>query len=189
MSDDKIILPDSPEAAQLRTITGWVSRDGRFFGDDERIARYAGSTHSVCECGNVTEKMYTACADCRKKHKEERIAKFPRQEWDGATPLYSEALDRYMFSVDDIEDLMVDHELEFDALQPLVCSPNRARMIEMDDFCDELPDHGEPPDALVEAADAFNKAVEGLVLSWSPTDLVATWKDAPKLKDLLDDGK
>ncbi len=41
MADDPIILPDSPLAARHRTVTGWVSRDGRFFGDDEQTARRA----------------------------------------------------------------------------------------------------------------------------------------------------
>ncbi|MEQ1969482.1 ead/Ea22-like family protein, partial [Xenorhabdus nematophila] len=45
----KIVMYDSPEAAQIKIVTGWVSRDGRFWGDDERMARYCGATHRQCE--------------------------------------------------------------------------------------------------------------------------------------------
>ena len=46
MNDIKqIILPESPEAASVQTVTGWVSRTGRYWGNDERMARYDGSTH------------------------------------------------------------------------------------------------------------------------------------------------
>lgn len=40
MSDKSVIMFDSPEAATYRTdIKGWVSRDGRYYGEDERGAR------------------------------------------------------------------------------------------------------------------------------------------------------
>ena len=41
----KIILPESPEAASIQTVTGWVSSNGRYWGNDEHMARYDGSTH------------------------------------------------------------------------------------------------------------------------------------------------
>lgn len=69
-STEKVVMSDSTEAAQLVTITGWVSRTGIFYGNDERIARYAGCTHRPCEtedCGKPTEKTYIYCDDCRHK--------------------------------------------------------------------------------------------------------------------------
>jgi len=86
MSGEKVIPFDSPEAARLVTVTGWVSSDGRFFGnldDAERIARYAGCTHQPCgECGVLCEKMYTRCPECRAKEESKRFAEKKRQEWD-----------------------------------------------------------------------------------------------------------
>ena len=46
MAEKPIIMEDSPEAASIKTVTGWVSRTGRFCGDDERMARFDGSTHN-----------------------------------------------------------------------------------------------------------------------------------------------
>ena len=44
MSETKIVLLEDAEAATLKTVTGWVSRDGLFFGSDERTARWSGAT-------------------------------------------------------------------------------------------------------------------------------------------------
>ena len=49
MTDKKRILYDSPEAASVQTVTGWVSSRGMFCGNDEHMARHHGSTHRVCE--------------------------------------------------------------------------------------------------------------------------------------------
>ena len=37
MAEKPIIMEDSPEAASIKTVTGWVSRTGRFWGNDERL--------------------------------------------------------------------------------------------------------------------------------------------------------
>lgn len=71
--DNKVIMRDSPEAASLQTVSGWVSRHGRFFGSDESIARYDGCTHVACSrCGAATEKRWTACTECRSQNSNPR---------------------------------------------------------------------------------------------------------------------
>lgn len=42
-----MVMSDSPEAATRVTITGWVSRHGRFYGEDE----WAGSPRRVARIG------------------------------------------------------------------------------------------------------------------------------------------
>lgn len=44
-----IIMYDSPEAASLKTVTGWVYEDGRLFGQDENLARFCDATHRSCK--------------------------------------------------------------------------------------------------------------------------------------------
>lgn len=47
-----MIMRESAEAASFQTVTGWVSSNGHFYGNDERTARYDGCTHQLCEsCG------------------------------------------------------------------------------------------------------------------------------------------
>lgn len=175
MSADKIILPDSPEAATYRTdIRGWVSRDGRFYGDgpqNERTARYAGSTHSICgECGAVCSKNYTRCDNCRSKADLVRFLALPRAPWDGEM-IYSEATERYYATPEDALDDF-DEGTPADEMRLLLCKPNHARRIEEDFFSDDLPEDGDYdslPVELQEAIEAFNKVAESCApLSWTP---------------------
>ncbi|EKB5404420.1 hypothetical protein OOP60_004875 [Salmonella enterica] len=46
---EKIVMMDSDEAASIRTLTGWVDRQGRFWGNDEYQARWCGATHRKCK--------------------------------------------------------------------------------------------------------------------------------------------
>ena len=60
--EEKTILFTSDEAAKYTDgISGWVSRDGFFWGKDERAARYHGCTHVLCEdCGNPARSGFGA---------------------------------------------------------------------------------------------------------------------------------
>jgi hypothetical protein len=166
MSETKIVLPEDDIAATLKTVTGWVSRDGLFFGSDERTARWSGATHVRCsECGVVTEKGWTLCAGCREKEAAARFAVLERRDWDGSQMVYSAALEKYF---DSPEDALDDAEGDADSLRLVLCEPVHARTIEGDYFCDELPEDGDLPDELAEAIVAFNEAVKGVVLSWLP---------------------
>lgn len=170
--NDKIIMAESPEAAEYRTgLSGWVSR-GQYFGDGpnaEASARYHGCTHYVCKyCSAPAPKPYTACQECRDKKDLERFESLPRADWDGKAMLYSEAQDRYYATPDDAEDALEEGESLAD-LRLLICEPNNVRTIDPDYFCDDMPDdETEVPPELEEAMEAFNEAVAGIVLSWSP---------------------
>jgi hypothetical protein len=45
MKTEKIVMMDSDEAASIQTVTGWVDRQGRFWGGDEHqgalVRRYS----------------------------------------------------------------------------------------------------------------------------------------------------
>ena len=172
MMSKQIVMRDSPEAAQYRTdLKGWVSRDGFYFGDGpqgERTARYAGCTHVPCErCDAPTPKGYTQCRGCRDLIYIAKYEAMPRAEWDGKALLYSEARDQYYSTPDDAaEDLEEDQTLA--DLRLVICEPNYVRQLEPDYCCDDLPEDGDVPDDVAEAMEAFNEAVAGIVLSWSP---------------------
>jgi hypothetical protein len=189
--DDMIVMPDSPDAATLVTVTCWQSRTGELYLDKpgaEATARYKGSTHVVCdECGKPSRKPYTACEECRYKHKAEAFAKLPLEEWDGSTLLYSEAYDHYLHDEDDVEEFMRDHECSFDDLECVICEPCNAMQIDADLWNGDLPEeaNNELPKEMQAAVDAFNEAIKGVVLSWKPTGIVATWTDAPTIEELL----
>lgn len=168
---EEMILNTSDEAAKFVTgLSGWVDRHGRFFGNDERIARYSGATHTPCaDCGAPVTKCYTRCPACREKKAVERYAAMESQKWDGETPLYSDALDEYFYDEDYIRDAAHEHECSLDDLRLIVCQPNHYREIDTDYWQDELPEDGDVSPELVEALGALNRVVRSLgPASWSP---------------------
>lgn len=165
---DQMIMYDSPEAAEYRTnLSGWVSRDGLYFGSDEYIARYSGCTHRpCCECGAATPKSYLLCNACRAKKDQARYEAMPEEEWDGKSMLYSEVSGEFYFDLCEAEDSL-EHWQTLRAIRLVICRPVYASL-DVDYFADDLPPEGEPPPELVDAIDAFNRSVAGVVLSWEP---------------------
>jgi hypothetical protein len=98
----------------------------------------------------------------------ERFDSFPRAEWDGKAWLYSEAQDKYYPNPAEAEDALEEGETLAD-LRLVICNPNYVRQIDTEYFCDDLPEDSDDVPPEVEAAmEAFNEAVAGIVLSWSP---------------------
>jgi hypothetical protein len=50
----------------------------------------------------------------------------------------------------------------------VICTPNYVRPLEPDYCSDDLAEDCDVPNKVEEAMDAFNAAVAGIVLSWSP---------------------
>ena len=143
----KIILQDSEEAAQPYTMTGW--------------------THfKCCHCGEPVKKPYTDCD----KLEFERYCALPTAEWDGNSMLYSDTRDQYYGSLDDVYD-EIEEGQDISELRLLICKPNYVTPLESNYCCDELADDMDVPAAVEEAMYAFNKAVAGIVLSWSPSNV------------------
>lgn len=156
-----IILYGSPEAAQQVTVTGWRSRNGIFYGNDEHIARWAGCTHIACpECGSFTSKRYTHCDACRDKRRGERYSALPREIWDESTPVCTFEGDQYFFDLDSLIDHCHDNDCRPEDLQLVICEPVMLQQINEEFWRDDLPDDGELPDAIHIALDALNKAIQ-----------------------------
>ena len=171
-----VILPDSPEAATLQTVTGWVSAKGHFYGIDEKLARYDGSTHRLCsECGNLIEKN-GYCAPCHVKKKLLQYEKMPRKKWNGQDMLYSLTEDRYFYSNEDLEgyvDGAPDVMPSLESLCLIICEPIYASEIDINNiYEDSFPDDDgyEVPQELVAAFENLNSFLleANIILSWSP---------------------
>jgi len=108
--ENKIILSSDDYAASLQTLTLWVSRHGRVY-NNEQTARYDGCTHRKCDCGNLVEKHWLKCDECRAKTGVEKYRAMPFKEWDGKTPLCLFDTDTYFFSSDDIDYYCEENEI------------------------------------------------------------------------------
>lgn len=169
MNDNKpVVLPSDANAATYRTdIKGWVSRHGRFYGNDERTARYDGSTHGVCSCGAVTKKSRLFCPSCEDKRDLERWLALPVVEWDGMTPLCED--DTYFFSYDDVISHCDSNLVNPSDLRLVLCKPNYAAHLDASYWEGDLAEDRDVPEWLEKAIEAFNEviAAQREPLSWS----------------------
>ncbi len=155
MADETIVMYDSFEAAEVMTKSGWVSRDGRFWGSDEHTARMAGCTHIACStCGAVYEQN-RYCKPCHDRKRAAVFAGLPVETWDGQTPLCLYDSDRYFFG-EDVLDWLADHPEE---VRICKCKPGYLSKIDRDVWADDLPEDGDLPDAVEEALAALNAAI------------------------------
>jgi len=168
---EKIVLNTSKEAATFKTgISGWVDRHGRFYGKDERGARWSGATHILCpECGKPDSKNWIICADCRLEKAVVRYYKMERKEWDGETPLYSHRTDKYFFDSDDIEDDLSFYDCSIEFLRLIICKPVYLRQIDDSFFLDDMPEDSELSEEIWDAINVLNEAVKKQKpIAWEP---------------------
>ena len=173
MQSDKVVMRDSDEAAQIKTVTGWVSRDGHFYGDDERLARYAGSTHQPCKtCGKLVTKSWLLCDECRALEHLKDWNALPAEPWDGESPLYSDALEEFFFHGE-----MFDHIDEGETEESLRlqhCLPRYLSQLDTGSWEDELSTEDESADLPVEVEEALH-ALNAAIKKAGPV----TWEPKP----------
>jgi len=177
-SNEKVVPYDSPEAASIKTVTGWVDRHGRFWGNDEHMARWSGCTHQKCpKCGSL-KKARGYCKPCHEAGEIEKWQAMPRMPWDGMAMLYSQAADRYFSDIEAVDDYCNDSKSDVESLRLVICTPNIALPIDPEEhYSDDMPeDGGNLPIALQEAFAALNDAIRACAepLSWSPGKTVPT---------------
>lgn len=170
------VMYDDPTAATFRTgLSGWVSRNGRYFGRGttaEHQARYDGSTHKKCEgCGNPVAK-HNYCKRCYHNKLVERYRSLPVIDWDGVTPICLFDDDKYFFSEGDLMDYCWDNETQPESLMLVLCTPHYLREVTYDYWCDDMTeDMEELPRPIVHALDTLNRAIrecnELQPISWS----------------------
>lgn len=178
MNETKIVLYDSDEAASFRTnISGWVSRQGRFYGEQyqaEHLARRDGCTHIKCDCGELIEKRWIRCKACRDAKALKSYNNAPEKEWDGKAMLYSPVTDTYYSSPDEPWE---DDEFDENANPMLyICEPNTLCTVDesnlgIDDILPEDASYEDcVPEDVKEAIDNLNKAIREnqQAISWSP---------------------
>jgi hypothetical protein len=172
MKTEPVVMYDSPEAAKQVTVTGWVSRRGIFYGDNEHIARWDGCTHKACEgCGLPCEKSYIKCRNCREKADIARWEAMPKKAWDGAQMIFCDATDHYYSDPEGILEYCEDEGVSLADMRPILCEPNYAREVDSDYWTDELPeDEYDLPEDIETALAALNKAIREHKepLSWGP---------------------
>lgn len=181
---EKIVMMDSDEAAHIQTVTGWVDRHGRFWGNDEYQARWCGSTHRKCKNKPDVHPVHSTRGYCEECHREARQAKFLAMErvvWSGE-PLTIFDSDKYFFDAESLADYCVENSLLPSELQLVICEPNYPPEFDIEQHCEEIiPEGGDYfslPQTVRDAADALNKAIkESEPVSWSGSERSAIVSD------------
>lgn len=168
----KQVMFDSDEAAQYKTgLSGWVSRHGHYWSEDERAARYDGCTHTRCEdCKEPVDRGRLICPKCHELRQVKRYATMPKEVWNGKGMLYSDAADKYFQDWDDAEVYLEDEGGTIKGLRLIICEPQYLPLLDSSDYgCDSLAEDGELPDAAIEAIEEFNKIIKKIgAVSWMP---------------------
>lgn len=188
MKTEKIVMMDSDEAASIQTLTGWVDRQGRFWGNDEYQARWCGATHRKCKNKPDEHPIHSThgyCEVCSRESRQAKLAEMERVTWDGE-PLVIFESDQYFFDAESLAEYCCENSVLPSELQLLICEPNYPPEFDIEQHCEEvIPDGGDYhslPQAVLDAADALNKAIkESEAVSWCGSDKVAIVSD-----DILD---
>lgn len=174
---------ESNDAASIKTVTGWVSRDGHFWGNDEHMARWGGCTHRICE-NNPDHGVHEIRSYCEKCHDERRQQYFDSLEkkvFAGENLVIFDS-DFYFFDFDSLIDYCIENEVLPSELRLMICEPNHIPEFYIIDHCEnELPEDGDEshiPRSVLETADALNKAIrESDAISWSQGKYAAIVSD------------
>jgi hypothetical protein len=172
----EVILNTDDRAAKfVENISGWVSRDGWFFGGNEEAARYRGCTHVACgDCGEPVEKSRNYCDACAEKRADARYEKLERAEWDEKGMLYSEVADKFFSSWDEVADYLEEYNEQTVAplsLRLVICEPEYMQSVDTDYWSHNMPDDwdGDLPGEVMAALDALNDALRAAgPVSWRP---------------------
>ena len=182
MKDEKIILAEDDEAAKFVTgLSGWVDKNGVFWGQLEEMARYASATHKRCEeCKTaIINRVYRCCVDCIEKKDIERYSKLEKKVWDGEVYLYSDRDDVYFSDYDQLNDYIDEHQIEnIDSLRLVICEPEHLRELDADYWADDLPEDAELPESVLSTIEALNAALKDAgIVSWHPGKFAAIIED------------
>jgi len=174
-TDPPIILPSDPTAATLRTLTGWVSRQGRFYGEGpqaERMARWDGATHLACTgCDKPTIKSYGLCDSCRNKAQTTRWEALQLIDYDGKSMFCIYQDDKFFADEEEFFDYCDENEIELGEVMLVVCVPRGLRLLNSDYWGDELPEDGDLPDEVVTAVRHLNEVLAATKETrWYPSD-------------------
>jgi len=186
-TEQKIVMYDSPEAAQLKTMQVWVSgpdEHGRsYLCQTEDQARYSGCTHKKCECGAAVKKGWVKCEECRYKHQENSYLKMPYVSWDGIKPVVTAYGDDYFFNDSDLCEYMEEHELT--EVELIICEPIGYKQLEVEHISgDECHEDFEPPKELVKRVNELNEFIKTLKPhSWQPGKFRTSYKLPPEAND------
>lgn len=167
------------DAAEVRTITGWHCKScNRFYGDNERAARYCCHDDAPCDCGGRKPRHRTMCDSCWHKERVRRWEALEQVDSPAAPsaecPLALDDSDTYFFDTDTLIDYCEEHEVKPSDAFLVLCKPHNPPGFNLSEHLnDYLPgEEGEMPGTPAEwqeVEEAVNNFIERhKPFSWYP---------------------
>jgi hypothetical protein len=159
--EEIFIKGENDGAVFKEDISGWVSRNGRFYGKDEKLARYDGSTHSRCECGSLITKSWICCEGCRAQKRKERYNSLPLNEsFAGDTPCADFDGDEYFFDQSSLFDYMFENDLTPEMMMLVDLKDAKLRTVDDDYFLEDGPEEVDVlPANVAQKLEELNQAI------------------------------
>lgn len=160
--------------AERRTgIEGWVcTRCGRYWGDDEHMARYCCSNDFPCECGARIGPGRVRCGRCSAEREARQWAEKEKAAWSGEFPVCEWRGDRYFFDEDEFAEWCADFVAEggrVEDIRLVECREAKPRPFGMADYLHD--DIGE------EGADRLDfREIDKVVNDWIAANVTGIWE-------------
>lgn len=178
--EDKIVLPTDAEAAEYKhNISGWVSRNGYYYGADEQLARLDGATHKLCEVCGLPFPKNSYCRECAERKEEESYEKLPKEVWNNTDCLYSQANDEFFLDRQELDDYCEENSCDYAQLKLVICEPVYAQPIDpkelYQDYSAEDDNLPPLPQEVLDIFDELSRKLKSmnLILYWQPGKIAA----------------
>ncbi|CAH7413015.1 conserved hypothetical protein [Vibrio chagasii] len=153
--NNKSLVHYNDAPVEYKSATGWFDKNGRFWGEDEHMARWCSCDVIECStdgCSNETAvKGSTKCISCSESSAIEKWTSSVKR-CQPSDNLYSDKLDLYFNGIESVVEHIVENDLKSETLSSLrlyVCEENFPTEIDMDCHLEEfLPEDFTAEDVL-----------------------------------------
>lgn len=172
------------DAAKQVTVTGWSCvKCNRFYGDDERAARYCCHTSSWCECLARKKRHQIKCEECYHKAIVQRWDNLEQVDSPSSpspsSPLTTLDGDTYFFDEETLLEHCHEQNISPSDMFLVLCKRHNPNHFSLYDICEDyLPEDHDLPGSAQEIS-AVETAVNGYLQKHEPWSWVTDYKRRP----------
>ena len=163
-------------------IKGWIGSDGRYYGDDEHLARWYSCTHVKCSndgCENQALRSQLRCESCKEKSSIEKWRNAEKRKPLNTDVIYwSDACSEYFQSFEEINEYAYENDLSVIDMRLYHCEQESGfPQVDIHDLYEEYSTEEISPDEYVspeicEAIENLNKLLKKQeILVWHPSNI------------------
>ena len=159
---DKPIILEAEADVEYKQVSGWVTKDGYFFGEDEERARLHTATHKKC-LRDSTHPIFTKNSYCQVCYQLARDAKYESMEvveWDGESYLTVFDDDKFFRDYETLNDYAEELGVAVDDLKLIICEKVGIPQIDVAIWDDLVEEYDMIPSEILYALEHLNQIIE-----------------------------